>query len=297
MILVTGGTGFVGRRLQKYQPQWVYISSKDYDLTVPHQVESMFLDHKNVEAVIHLAGKVGGIKDNANRQAEYYYQNVLINTNVIHQAYVAGVTRLLASLSTCAYPDNLDKYPFTEADFLRGEPAHTNFSYGYAKRMLHVQCQAYRRQYGVNYSTFCPTNIYGEGDNFDSLSSHFVAALITKVAQAKDGDTIELWGTGTPLRQQLYVDDLCEMIPLLLKKHNTVEPLIVAPDENLSIAEMSALLTSQLHKNIKIVYNNKLDGQFRKDGSNQKLKKIIGNCEFTKFKEGVLKTYNEYEKQ
>tara|TARA_Y100000034_G_C6900711_1_gene416532 strand:- start:1409 stop:2299 length:891 start_codon:yes stop_codon:yes gene_type:complete len=293
-VLVTGGSGFLGQRLKIYKPDWYYLSSRDCDLTNSIATSELFQDVKP-SAVLHLAARVGGIKDNVMNQGEYYYQNVMINTNVIHQAYLNGVNRLLAALSTCAYPDNLSHYPFTEEDFLQGPPTYTNFSYGYTKRMLHIQCQAYRRQYGVNYSTFCPTNIYGSGDHFDSLSSHFVAALITKVAKAKDGDTIELWGTGAPLRQQLYVDDLCEIIPLLLEKHNTIEPLIVAPNENLSIAEMSALLKSQVHKNIKIIYNNNLDGQFRKDGSNEKLKELIGNYKFTKFKEGVLKTYNEYE--
>lgn len=292
-MLVLGGSGFVGRRLNFQRPHWNYISSADCDLKDPGATRELFEDIKP-KAVIHLAGRVGGIKDNATHQAEYYYENVMINTNVVHQAYLSGIGRLLASLSTCAYPDNMETYPFSEEDFLCGPPAYTNFSYGYAKRMLHIQCQAYRKQYGVNYSTFCPTNIYGSGDHFGSSSSHFVAALITKIAKAKDGDTIELWGTGTPLRQQLYVDDLCEIIPMLLEKHNSDEPLIVAPNENLSIKEMTRILLSQVHKNIETVYNNKLNGQFRKDGNNKRLKEIIGNYHFTTFQEGVLKTYDDY---
>ena len=292
-VLVLGGSGFLGRRLSFFKPEWHYLSSKDCDLTNSIETAELFQDIKP-KAVLHLAARVGGIKDNVAHQADYYYQNTMINTNVIHQAYLNGVERLLAALSTCAYPDKLPIYPFTEENFLQGPPAYTNLSYGYSKRMLHIQCQAYRRQYGVNYSTFCPTNIYGRGDHFDSLSSHFVAALITKVAKAKDGDIIKLWGTGAPLRQQLYVDDLCEIIPMLLEKHNSVEPLIVAPNENLSIQEMTYALISQVHKNIEVMYNDNLDGQFRKDGSNQKLKELIGNYKFTKFKDGVLKTYNDY---
>ena len=292
-VLVLGGSGFLGQRLRLYRPQWQYISSKECDLTNSKATAELFQDIKP-QVILHLAGRVGGIKDNLENQAEYYYQNVMINTNVVHQAYVSVVGRLLAALSTCAYPDKLTQYPFSEENFLHGAPTYTNFSYGYTKRMLHIQCQAYRRQYGVNYSTFCPTNIYGKGDHFDSPTSHFVAALITKVAQAKDGDTIELWGTGAPLRQQLYVDDLCEIIPMLIERHNSVEPLIVAPNENLSIQEMASALISQVHKNIEVRYNNKLDGQFRKDGNNQKLKELIGNYKFTTFKDGVLKTYNDY---
>jgi len=291
--LVTGGSGFLGTRLRKYKPHWHYLSSAECDLTDRHQCRETFLRIKP-DIIVHLAGKVGGVKDNSENQASYFYENVMINTNVVHEAYACGVSRLLASLSTCAFPDKTDSYPFIEHHLLDGPPAESNLSYGYAKRMLHIQCQAYRKQYGVNYSTFCPSNLYGPDDNFDSLSSHFVAALIAKIAKAKDGDTIELWGTGTPLRQQLYVDDLCEIIPMLLEKHNGAEPLIVAPNENLSIDEMTEILISQVHKNIEIVYNNKLDGQFRKDGSNKRLKEVIGDYHFTTFQEGVLKTYDNY---
>jgi GDP-L-fucose synthase len=253
----------------------------------------MFEDTKP-DAVLHLAARVGGIKDNAENPAAYYHDNVMINTNVVHQAHLHGVERLLAALSTCAYPDRVEKYPFTEDDFLKGPPAETNLSYGYSKRMLHIQCQAYRKQHGLNYSTFCPSNIYGSGDHYNTTSSHFVAALISKVAPLEDGDTLELWGSGLPLRQQLYVDDLCELIPMLIEKHNSDLPLIVAPDENLSINEMTTALITQLHKNVKVVYNSTLDGQFRKDGSNQKLKELIGNYNFTKFKDGIMRTYNSY---
>ena len=218
-----------------------------------------------------------------------------MNTNVIHCAYKSGVKRVLSSLSTCAFPDKLDSYPFREEDIFKGPPAETNFSYGYTKRALHVQSLSYRKQYGLNYSTFCPSNIYGPGDHFDSERSHFVPALISKIANARE-NMISLWGSGNCLRQQLYVDDLIKIIPTLLEKHNSDIPLIVAPDENLSINEMAETLINQLNKTIKIVYNNHMDGQFRKDGSNLKLRELIGNFEFTKFKDGIIKTYNWYKK-
>ena len=139
------------------------------------------------------------------------------------------------------------------------------------------------------------SNINGPDDHFDTEKSHFVPALISKVSKMTDGDTLELWGTGRPLRQQLYVDDLCRIIPRLLMSHNGDTPLIVAPDENLSIDEMAKTLISQLNKDVKIVYNNTLDGQFRKDGKNNHLKSTLQeDFEFTKFKDGVMKTYNWY---
>jgi GDP-L-fucose synthase len=292
-VLVTGGSGFLGKRLKIYKPDWTYISSKDYDLTSTEETKQMFRDIKPA-AVVHLAARVGGIKDNAENQALFFYQNVMMNTNIVHEAYLAGVPRLLASLSTCAFPDTVDNYPFSEKDLFSGPPAITNFSYGFSKRMLHVQAASYRKQYGLNYSTFCPSNLYGPNDHFDSESSHFVPSLISKIAKAKDGDKIEVWGTGQPLRQQLYVDDLCRAIPELLDKHATDDPIIVAPDENLSIMTMSETLVDISKKNLEIFFNGNLDGQYRKDGSNGRLLDIIPNFEFTSFISGASQTYNWY---
>lgn len=293
-VLVTGGSGFVGTRLKIHKPQWVYVSSKDFSLLDELEVAYMYEDIKP-DAVVHLAARVGGIKDNAENQVEFFEHNTLMNLNVLKMGYEFGVKRILSSLSTCAFPDKVASYPFSEEDFFTGPPAETNFSYGYTKRMLHVLSLSYRKQHGVNYSTFCPSNIYGPNDHFDTEKSHFVPALISKVSKMTDGDTLRLWGTGRPLRQQLYVDDLCEIIPKLLVHHNSDMPLIVTPDENLSIDEMAKTLISQLNKNVKIVYNNILDGQFRKDGKNNHLKNVLQeDFEFTKFKDGVMKTYNWY---
>jgi len=162
------------------------------------------------------------------------------------------------------------------------------------KRMLQVGSISYRKQYGRNYSTFCPSNIYGPGDHFDSESSHFVASLISKVANAKNGDTLSFWGTGKPMRQQLYVDDLCNIIPMLLERHNTECPLIVAPDENLTIKQMVDTMVKYSGKDIKVIFNGKLDGQFRKDGSNEKFKDILPNYRFTNFYDGIINTYEWY---
>ena len=293
-VLVTGGSGFLGKRLKTYQPDWIYISSGDYDLTDKLQTRKMFQDYKP-DAVVHLAARVGGIKDNAENQVEFFEQNTLINLNVVSEAYRAGIPRLLASLSTCAYPNKLSRYPFYENELFNGPPAPTNFSYGFSKRMLHALILSYRKQYGVNYSTFSPSNIYGPEDHFDSEKSHFVPALISKVSKIDDYGVLELWGNGKPLRQQLYVDDLCKIIPILLDKHNDEQPLIVSPSENLSIDEMANIILQQVNKNVKIVYNNELDGQFRKDGSNHRLLALLGGSfKFTSFREGVMITYQWY---
>jgi len=294
--LVTGGSGFIGTRLKRREPEWLYISSQEYDLLDPMAVTAMYKKYKP-DAVLHLAARVGGIKDNAEHQVEYFEQNVLMNLNVIRGAYEAKVPRLLAALSTCAFPDVVTEYPFTEKDIFSGPPAETNFSYGYSKRLLHALVLAYRKQYGLNYSTFSPSNIYGPGDHFDDDGAHFVPSLISKLSKLNDGDTLELWGTGKPLRQQMYVDDLCEIIPLLLESHYGPNPLIISPGENLSIDDMAKILISQLNIPINIRYNKELDGQYRKDGSNKELLKVIGNYQFTTFAEGIGKTYKWYQKE
>ena len=246
------------------------------------------------EAVLHLAARVGGIKDNIENQADFFYLNTMMNTNVLHEAHKAGIGRVLCSLSTCAFPERAPYFPFAEGCLFDGPPTETNFSYGMTKRMLHVATAAYRKQYGLNYSTFCPSNIYGPGDHFGSESSHFVAALVDKVYSAKDGDVIELWGNGTPLRQQLYVDDLCKIIPILMERHDSSIPLIVAPNENLSIAHIAMSLIKQVKKDVRVSFNGKMSGQFRKDGSNKKLMKMLDSFQFTPFDEGILKTYEWY---
>ncbi|MAG25847.1 hypothetical protein CMI47_09740 [Candidatus Pacearchaeota archaeon] len=292
-ILVTGGSGFLGQRLKLLQPDWMYVSSAECDLTDASQVEQLFGDISPT-AIVHLAARVGGIKENINNQGTFFYENTMMNTNVLQCAYKSGVERVLSSLSTCAYPDQMEHYPFTEESFFKGPPAETNFAYGISKRGLQVQSCAYRKQYGVNYSTFSPSNLYGPGDHFGKENSHFVAALVHKVAMAKGGDDIELWGSGLPLRQQLYVDDLCEIIPVLLEEHNTQEPLIVAPSQNLSILQMARTLTEQVEKRVAISFNGKMDGQFRKDGDNTKFLKLVGGYMFTPFQEGIKKTYDWY---
>ena len=292
-VLVTGGSGFVAKALRKVKPQWDYISSSDCDLT-NRDATYRFLKDLRPEAIIHLAGKVGGIRENSEKQAEFYYTNVLINTNVINEAKNVGIKRVLSSLSTCCFPDKLKEYPFVEEDIFSGAPATTNLSYGFAKRALFVQSCAYRKQHDLNYSCFSPSNLYGPGDNFEDDNSHFVPALIRKVAAAQDQGTVKLWGTGKALRQQLYVEDLAQIIPLLLEGHNSECPLIVAPDENLSIKEMADLCVQHSGKSLHLLFNGKLSGQHRKDGNNQKLKQLIGDFKFTPFDTGLLKTYNWY---
>jgi GDP-L-fucose synthase len=295
-VVVTGGSGFLGTRLQLKNPDWIYISSKDADLTRYDECVSLFKKH-TPDSIIHLAAKVGGIKENSTKPAEFYDINIQINTNVLKAAYECGITRVLSCLSTCTFPDVVESYPFSEENILDGPPALTNRAYGFTKRALYTQTLAYREQYGVNYSCFCPSNLYGPNDNFDLESSHFVPALIGKLEESEDGDSLELWGTGNPKRQQLYVDDLVEIIPILLEKHNSDIPLIVAPNENFSIKEMADISRSIIGREITFTFNGSLDGQFRKDGSNEKFKELVPDFEFTSFKKGLKQTYEWFKER
>lgn len=290
-VIVTGGTGFVGTRLQQIRPDWIYIGSNDVNLFSKHQTYD-YISREKPDAVVHLAALVGGIKDNANHPAEFFEHNAVMNMNVVDACRRAGVPRLLAALSTCAFPNEVSSYPFDESNFLDGAPAETNMAYGFTKRMLWVHINSLRKEYGLDYSCFSPSNLYGPEDNFDLETSHFVAAAIRKIHES-DGD-VEFWGTGKPLRQQLYVDDLCRAIPLLLERHHTADPLIVAPQENLSIESMVNTISSIIGKEVNILFNGKLDGQYRKDGSNAKFLKLCPEFEFTPFERGVAETYSWY---
>lgn len=290
-VIVTGGTGFVGTRLQRIRPDWIYIGSSDVNLFSKHQTYD-YISREKPDAVIHLAALVGGIKDNANRPAEFFEHNAVMNMNVVDACRRAGVPRLLAALSTCAYPNEVSSYPFNESNFLDGPPAETNMAYGFTKRMLWVHINSLRKQYGLDYSCFSPSNLYGPEDNFDLETSHFVAAAIRKIHES--GGDVEFWGTGKPLRQQLFVDDLCRAIPLLLDRHHTADPLIVAPQENLSIESMVNTISSIIGKEVNILFNGNLDGQYRKDGSNAEFLKLCPEFEFTPFERGVAETCSWY---
>ena len=293
-VIVTGGSGFVGKRLQKIRPDWIYLSSKDLDLT-NYEKTVEYLKKEKPDAVIHLAARVGGIRDNALFPSDYYSQNSRMNLNVVDACVEAKVKRLLACLSTCAFPDVVEKYPFDESNILDGPPAYTNLAYGYTKRSLWVHMNSVRRQLDYDYSCFCPSNLYGPEDDYDYETSHFVAAAIRKLHEADE--SVEFWGTGKPLRQQLYVDDLCRAIPLLLERHHGSDPIIVAPKENLSIESMVKTISSIIQKEVDPTFNGELDGQYRKDGSNAKFLELCPDFEFTPFDQGIRETYAWYKEQ
>jgi len=297
-ILVTGGTGMVGYALKWGHaygngiPGATFISSKDYDLRDKKQVEEMFLKHKP-KYVIHLAARVGGVKANSDFAADFYYDNIMINTNVLHAAKEHNVSKLISLLSTCIYPDKVDSYPMKEEVMFNGPPTPTNFSYGYAKRCLAVQIDAYNKQFGTKYNYLIPCNLYGDYDNMhDESKMHFITALLNKIRNSKD-KTLHLLGTGKPLRQFMYAGDLAAIIKLVIDNDIT-ENFNVAPNFNYSIDEMAKIALEVTEKDYEIIYDRpELDGQFRKDVSNNKLLKIFPLFKFTGLKEGLKQVYDK----
>ena len=295
-ILVTGGSGLVGSYLKKYLPNAIYISSKDYDLTTEIGVKEMFLNHKPT-VVIHLAAKVGGIIDNINKPAEYFTENVLMNTLLLEYSKRMGVKRFIGVLSTCIYPDVMDSYPMNESDLHMGPPTETNFSYGYAKRSLAVQIDAYNKQYGTKYQYLTPCNLYGIGDKDHESNSHFITALVKKIFDAKQNneDSISLYGDGTPLRQFMFADDFAKIIYHVIT-NEIYESFNVAGQENLSIKEMSNIAIKSCDaQHLKIKWDiDKPNGQHRKDVSIEKLKSLLPNFSPLKLSEGIKLVYKSY---
>lgn len=290
-IVVTGGSGLVGSRLKKYIPNATYISSKDYDLTKEDDVYRMFLE-LNPSIIIHLAAKVGGIIDNINKPEEYLYDNVMMNTLLVKYSYKFNVDRFIGILSTCIYPDVYDIYPMIEEDLHKGEPTKTNFSYGYAKRMMATHIDSCNQQYNTKFNYLIPCNLYGIGDKIGT-NSHYVTALLDKIRISNDNNynCIELYGDGTPIRQFMYVDDLCEIIKYIID-NKIYDNFNVAPDEIYTIDEIAKIAIGIINSNIEIKYNKEMpNGQYRKDVSNSKLRSIIKDFKFTSLEDGIKKTY------
>jgi GDP-L-fucose synthase len=292
-IVVTGGSGLVGKALKKYLLNAVYLSSKDFDLTTENGVKLMYLQHKP-DTVIHLAAKVGGIIDNISKPAEYFTENVLMNTLLVDYAHQLKIKRFIGILSTCIYPDVMETYPMKETDLHLGPPTITNFSYGYAKRSLAVQIDAYNKQYGTQYQYLIPCNLYGNDDKDNESNSHFITALVKKIYDANTNgeDHITLFGDGTPLRQFMHADDFAKVISQVVE-NEIYDNFNVATPENLSIKEMAGIALDACDSNhLNIIWDTtKPNGQLRKDVSIDLLKNNIPNFTPTPLYEGVKKIY------
>jgi GDP-L-fucose synthase len=286
--LVTGGYGMVGSAMETQ----IKLSREICDLTNPKQTEALFRTIRP-EGVIHCAGKVGGIGGNSNYKGEYFYDNLMINTNVIEASRRAGVKRLVAFLSTCVFPDNVS-YPLTVDQVHQGEPHFSNYPYAYAKRMADVQIRAYREQYGLNYTSIIPSNIYGPNDNFSLEHGHVMPMLIHKLYLAKKNKTdFTVWGSGKPLREFIYSKDIAKIAEWALENYEGTEPLIVSGDDEVSIKDLVGLLVDEFKFKGKVIFDEtKPDGQFRKPSDNSKIKELLPDFEYTPFEVGIKETVN-----
>ena len=285
-IIITGGTGMVGCAFQNILPDAEYITRD--------QFHNLSYDVKR-KCVIHLAAKVGGVKANTDYIADFYYENSIINQKILDYAYANNAEKVVSLLSTCVYPDApYVKYPLTEDQLHLGTPHDSNFGYAYAKRMVDVMSRAYRQQYGCNFITAIPNNLYGENDNFDLENSHVIPALIRKVWEAKinKADYVECWGDGLPLREFTYSEDIAKILLFLLENYNEPEPINIGNTEEYSIREVSEMICNQLGYDGDILWQtDKPSGQHRKPSSNEKLLNLGWKKEnYTSLENGLKKT-------
>jgi len=295
-VLVTGGRGFLGNyvvdELKKKGVKNIIISSsKEFDLTERSNCKRIV---KNVDIVFHLAGKVGGIGLNREKPAELFFDNLMMGTQLIHEAKEEGVEKFIALGTICSYP-KFANLPFSEKSIWDGYPEETNAPYGLAKKMLLVQSQAYHQQYNFNSIVVFPTNLYGPRDNFDPKSSHVIPALILKIRNAMVSNTnkVSVWGDGTPTRDFLYVEDAAHGIVLAAEKYEDQEPINLGSEQEISIKELVSLISELMGYNGEIEWDTlKPNGQPRRCVSNLKAKEKLGFKPEVSIREGLKQTIN-----
>jgi GDP-L-fucose synthase len=252
---------------------------------------------KRFDSVIHTAGKVGGLGGNMNHKGDFFYDNIMINTNVIESARISGVKNLVAFLSTCVFPDNIE-YPLTEKKIHLGPPHFSNDAYAYSKRMVDVQIQAYREQYGLNYKSVIPTNIYGPNDNYDIKNGHVVPSLIHKCFLARENKTpLTIWGSGNPLREFIFSRDVAKLTEWILFNYDENEPIILSTSEEISIKEVVGIIVEIMNFKGEVKFDTtKPDGQYRKPSDNSKIKSYLPDFNFTNLFDGLKETIEYFEK-
>lgn len=300
-ILVTGGRGFLGKhlitKLKLLKPKLIRIADRDkYDL---RKIDDCLKATKNIDIVIHLAAKVGGIGFNREFPAELFDDNILMGVNMMKAAKINKVSKYVALGTICAYP-KFTKVPFQEKALWDGYPEETNAPYGLAKKMQLVQSQAYRDQYKFNSIFLLPVNLYGPGDNFDPKSSHVIPALIKKFIDAKNNKSkkVEVWGTGKASREFLFVEDAVEGIIKATEKYNKSDPVNLGAGFEIKIRDLVGLIKKMTGYKGKVVWDkSKPDGQPRRMLDTSNAKKEFGFSAKTPFEVGLQKTIKWYESQ
>ena len=301
-ILVTGASGLVGTAVQRVSrllfPEYdmVFISSKDCDLLDLDQTITTFKKH-SPDCVLHLAADVGGLYKNMNQKVQMFEKNLIMNYNVIKSCYHNNVKQLVGMLSTCIFPDDV-VYPIDETKLTLGPPHVSNDAYAYAKRMFKVHCDAYNDQYNTNYSCVIPANIYGTNDNYNLDDAHVIPALIHKCYLAmQDDKDFEVLGTGKPLRQFIYSDDLAEILLRLLPKLDQDSVIVTNPKEY-TIKEVATCIADAFNYTDGLKFRpTASDGQYRKQASVKHLLQLLGSdaFSFTTLDDGINLTVKHFE--
>jgi GDP-L-fucose synthase len=299
--MVTGGGGFLGRavvtRLRAAGADSIFVPrSKDYDLRTKEGIDRALADGRP-QLVIHLAAVVGGIGANRENPGRFFYENAIMGIQLLEQARLASVEKFVTIGTVCAYP-KFTPVPFKEDDLWNGYPEETNAAYGLAKRMLLVQGQAYRQQYGFNAIYLLPVNLYGPGDNFDPASSHVIPALIKKCVDAREAGapSIEVWGTGAASREFLYVDDAADGIALGAEKYDSAEPVNLGTGQEITIRELVTAIVQATAYGGEIRWDpTKPDGQPRRALDTSRARELFGFVADSNFEVGLRHTVQWYE--
>ena len=299
-VLVTGGAGFLGQHLvkaleEKGAGKVTVPLIEDFDLRKIEAIKELLFESRP-SIVVHLAAVVGGIGANRKRPAEFFYDNLMMGVQLLHESYKSGVSKFVGIGTVCAYP-KFTPIPFNEIDLWNGYPEETNAPYGLAKKMLLVQSQAYRQQYDYNSIFLLPVNLYGPGDNFNLETSHVIPALIRKCLEAKEQglDEIAAWGDGSPTREFLYVKDAAEGILLASERYNKSEPVNLGSGFEISIKELLETIIRFTGFGGKVEWDtSKPNGQPRRALNIDKARDNFGFVASTDFEEGLQQTVEWY---
>jgi GDP-L-fucose synthase len=300
-VVVTGGSGFLGQHVVKQLGAFAGVEifvprSESYDLVEMANVKRLLADTKP-DLIIHLAAVVGGIGANQKNPGRFFYDNLMMGAQLIEEARVAEVSKFVAVGTVCAYP-KFTPVPFREEDLWNGYPEETNAPYGLAKKMMLVQAQSYRQQYGFNSIFLLPANLYGPGDNFDPKTSHVIPALIRKCVEARErgDDHVDVWGTGNASREFLYVDDCAEAIIRASASYNEAEPANIGTGSEIKISELVGLIAKLTGFTGEIRWQtDKPDGQPRRSLDVTRAYEKFGFKASTPFELGLAKTIEWYE--
>jgi len=295
-VAATGATGLLGSEIISLARSAVSFTSKDCNLTESNHA-ILALEDGQVDAVIHCAAKVGGVKANTDYVAEFFDDNMKMNMNVLDACRERNL-KLVSVLSTCIYPDApYVKYPLTEDQLHNGPPHPSNFGYAYAKRMVEVQSRAYRQQYGCNLISVIPNNLYGANDNYDLNSGHVIPALIRKFYEAKlyGYDHVDVWGTGAPLREFTFARDAAKIILWLAENYNDEKPVNIGNPEQVSIKKLAQMIAEEIgFEGGGNFDTTKPDGQFEKPSSNAFLRSLGCDIQYTPLRDGLKETINSF---